>query len=48
MRVGSAHYVNPVKNAKENCRVVITGWPFANNEWRELQNKNLRSLANSL
>jgi len=48
MRVGSAHYVNPVKNAKENCRVVITGWPFANNEWRGLQNKNLRSLANSL
>ena len=48
MRVGSAHYVNPVVNAKPGCRVVITGWPFATNEWRELQKRNLRSPANSL
>jgi|TARA_B100001093_G_C26662793_1_gene942634 hypothetical protein len=34
MRVGSAHYVNPVTNAKPNCRVVITGWPFANMDWK--------------
>ena len=48
MRVGIAHYVNPVIDATENCRVVITGWPYATNEWRELQKRNLRSLANSL
>jgi len=48
MRVGIAHYVNPVVNAKPGCRVVITGWPFATNEWRELQKRNLPSPANSL
>ena len=34
MRVGSAHYVNPVRNGKPGCRVVITGWPFANMDWK--------------
>ena len=48
MRVGIAHFVNPVLDAIENCRAVITGWPFANNEWREVQKRNLRSPANSL
>jgi hypothetical protein len=47
MRVGSAHFVNPVKNAKPGCRVVVTGWPYANNKWRDLQKRNLRSPANS-
>lgn len=35
MRVGSAHYVNPVRDGKLGCRVVITGWPFANMEWKK-------------
>ncbi len=35
MRVGSAHYVNPVRNGEPGCRVVITGWPFANMEWKK-------------
>lgn len=35
MRVGSAHYVNPVRDGKSGCRVVITGWPFANMEWKK-------------
>jgi len=35
MRVGSAHFVNPVTNGKPGCRVVITGWPFANMGWKE-------------
>jgi len=34
MRVGSAHYVYPVRNGKPGCRVVITGWPFANMDWK--------------
>ena len=34
MRVGSAHYVNPVRDGKPGCRVVITGWPFANMDWK--------------
>ena len=48
MRVGSAHYVNPVVDATPGCRPVITGWPFANSEWRDVQKRNLRSPANSL
>jgi len=48
MRVGSAHYVNQVVNATLGCRPVITGWPFANNKWRDVQKRNLRSPANSL
>ncbi len=35
MRVGSAHYVNPVVNGKPGCRAVITGWPFAGMKWKE-------------
>ena len=35
MRVGSAHYVNPVVNGKPGCRAVITGWPFAGMNWKE-------------
>jgi len=35
MRVGSAHYVNPVRGGKVGSRVVITGWPFANMNWKE-------------
>ena len=34
MRVGSAHYVNPVVNGKPGCRAVITGWPFAGMKWK--------------
>ena len=50
MRVGSAHYVNPVVNTTpgNKCRIVITGWTYATNEWRELQKRNLRAPANSL
>lgn len=35
MRVGIAHFVKPVINATENCRAVITGWPFANMLWKD-------------
>jgi hypothetical protein len=35
MRVGSAHYVNPVVNGEPGCRAVITGWPFAGMTWKE-------------
>ena len=35
MRVGSAHYVDPVRNGKPGCRVVITGWPYANMNWKD-------------
>ena len=38
MRVGIAHFVNPVINATENCRAVITGWPFANMSWKDKYN----------
>lgn len=34
MRVGSAHYVNPVVNGTPGCRAVITGWPFAGMKWK--------------
>jgi len=35
MRVGPAHFVNPVRNAKPGCRAVVTGWPFANMGWKD-------------
>lgn len=34
-RVGSAHFVNPVRDAEPGCRAVITGWPFANMGWKD-------------
>ena len=34
-RVGSAHFVNPVRDAQPGCRAVITGWPFANMGWKD-------------
>tara|TARA_B100001057_G_scaffold474361_1_gene539816 strand:+ start:2429 stop:3115 length:687 start_codon:yes stop_codon:yes gene_type:complete len=34
-RVGSAHFVNPVNEYNPGCRAVITGWPFANMDWKK-------------
>lgn len=35
MRVGSAHFVNPITDGSPGSRAVITGWPYANMNWKD-------------